>query len=281
MNSMKIKGKEADLKYIGKATFCIAAGTGIGLLVYGFFLHFNIAILGWNLGLIFAPLVAGYVETILADRIIGNNLGAISAFLLFIDTTFYSFILKNPTLGMNLITAGSIVVILQAAFPTFINYILLIVLGAIASNFSWVFKKITGSIERFLRKNTKKPYDKITVEENTYFDEAESNKRINSLNFFFMTSTDMKKPYEITGIYHSEIIFERDKTISIETEELENKRLTIIKQGKDECLVKLSNKIKEDGGNGVLDLDIKYGLIGLGGDNIHITSTGMGIKIIN
>ncbi len=100
---------------------------------YSYFFHIDI--FGWNLGLIFAPLAAGYAETILANRVIGENIGAISAFILFIDTTFYSFILKNPTLGWNLITAGSILVILQAAFPTLINFILMVVVGGILSNF--------------------------------------------------------------------------------------------------------------------------------------------------
>ena len=123
---MKIKGHEVDFKYIAKVVISIGAGTGFGLIVYVIFLYLNIAIFGWNLGLIFAPLGAGYVETVVANRLLGRNLGAISAFILFIDTTFYSFILKNPTLGMNLITAGSIIIILQAAFPTLVNYILLV-----------------------------------------------------------------------------------------------------------------------------------------------------------
>ena len=125
---MKIKDHEIDFRYAGKVVLSIALGTGFGLIVYAIFLYFKIAIVGWNLGLIFAPLGAGYVETVVANRLLGKDLGAISAFILFIDTTIYSFILKNPTLGMNLITAGSIIVILQAAFPTLINYILLVII---------------------------------------------------------------------------------------------------------------------------------------------------------
>ena len=65
-----------------KAVLCISFGTGIGLIVYGIFLYFHIDIYGWNLGLIFAPLAAGYAETILANRILGEDIGAISAFIL-------------------------------------------------------------------------------------------------------------------------------------------------------------------------------------------------------
>ena len=105
---MKLKYKEYDIEFRRKAILCIALGTAVGLVVYGIFLFFHIDIYGWNLGLIFAPLAAGYAETIIANRMLDENLGAISAFILFIDTTIYSFILKNPTLGFNLITAGII-----------------------------------------------------------------------------------------------------------------------------------------------------------------------------
>ena len=277
---MKIKDKEIDLKYIGKTLLIIGLGTAIGLIVYAIFLYFNIAIFGWNLGLIFAPLAAGYVETVVANRLIGRNLGAISAFILFIYTTFYSFILKNPTLGMNIITAGSIVVILQAAFPTLINYILLVILGALASNIVWAFKKLVEAL-KLVKSHIRWETPNIeTPEPDIYFDEDESNRKLNSLDFYFFTSPDMKnKSHDILGVYQSEIIIENEDTISTKRDEVENKRLVCIKEGKDKCLIKLANKIKEDGGNGILDLYIQYGLIGLGADNIHITAIGIGIKI--
>ena len=96
---MKYEIDHEKRKYLREAALCINIGTVLGLIVYQIFLYFRIAIFGWNLGLIFAPLIAGYVETILANRIIGEDIGAISAFILFAYTTFYSFILKNPSLG--------------------------------------------------------------------------------------------------------------------------------------------------------------------------------------
>ena len=281
LNSMKNKDEKTDFKKIGKAFVCIGFGTGVGLIVYAIFLYFKIAIFGWNLGLIFAPLGAGYAETVIENKLIGKNLGATSAFILFIYTTFYSFILKNPTLGMNIITAGSILVILQAAFPTLVNYLLLVILGAIASNLVWAFKKLI----RYLKKvkyniRWETPEEGMPVEPIPDFDEGESNKNLNSLDFFFLTSTDMQdRSHDLIGIYQSEIVIENKDEISIKREEIEERRLISIKNGKDDCLIKLAKRIKEDGGNGVLDLDIKYGLIGLGSENIHITATGMGINI--
>lgn len=277
---MKIKDKEIDLKYIGKALCCIGLGTGAGMIVYGLFLYFNIAIFGWNLGLIFAPLAAGYVETIVANRFLGKNLGAISAFILFIYTTFYSFILKNPTLGMNIITAGSIIVILQSAFPTLVNYLLLVVIGGLASTIVWALKKIITPLKK-AKSHIRWETPEIEPEEQVfYFDEDESNKKLNSLDFLFLTNTDIHDmSHELLGIYQSEIIIENKDTISVKREEIENKRLVTLKEGKDECLIKLANRIKSDGGNGILDLHIQYGLIGFAGDNIHITAIGMGINL--
>jgi hypothetical protein len=277
---MKIKDKEIDFKYAGKTLLCIAAGTAAGIMVYGIFLYFNIAIFGWNLGLIFAPLGAGYVETVLSNRLLGKNFGAVSAFILFIYTTFYSFILKNSTLGMNIITAGSIIVILQSAFPTVMNYILMVILGALASNILWAFKKIASSLKKaksHIRWETE--YEE-PVEPVVYFDEVESNEKLNSLDFFFLTNTDMKeRSHDILGIYQSEIIIHNKETISVKRDEIEHKRLVILKEGKDECLIRLAEKVKADGGNGILDLYIQYGQIGMGGDNIHITTIGIGINI--
>ena len=154
---MNFREREVKWAYIREAILCIAFGTAVGLGVYGIFLRLHIAIFGWNLGLIFAPLAAGYAETYLANRIIGEDIGAISAFILFIDTTFYSFILKNPTLGVNIITFGTIAVILQAAFPTLINYIILVVGLGIVSYLLGIFARITT----FFSNNLKKIYYRV------------------------------------------------------------------------------------------------------------------------
>lgn len=284
---MKIKNKEIDLEHTRKAIICIGAGTAIGLFVYGIFLFFKIAIFGWNLGLIFAPVAAGYVETILANKIIGENVGAISAFILFIYTTFYSFILKNPTLGINLITAGSIIIILQAAFPTLVNYIILVVLGGILSNFINHFKNFGKYLKIRIQNRSVFHWEPKSVEIRTeplpYFDEAASNETINNLNFYFITSTDMTDmEHSIIGIYQSEVIIEKDvKLINLEPERKEQEHLKKIKEGKDECLIKLANQIKRNGGNGVLDLSMNYALIGLNGDSIQICAMGMGVKLIS
>ena len=282
---MNFREREVKITYLREAILCIAVGTAVGLAVYGFFLHFNIAIFGWNLGLIFAPLGAGYAETALANRIIGENIGAISAFILFIDTTFYSFILKNPTLGVNVLTFGSIAVILQAAFPTLINYIILVGGLGTLSYFLGIFKRIHSYIKNnleyiYYKHVLKKPYE-VEIETVPVFDETASNIKINNLDFYFITSTDiLDRPHTNLGQFHATVIVERDKRlIHTNPDMAERTVLNKLKQAKDDCLIELTECIKAAGGNCVVDLEIQYGLIGLGGDHFQVNAMGMGIYL--
>ncbi|MEE0902626.1 MAG: hypothetical protein UIB31_08855 [Methanobrevibacter sp.] len=282
---MNFREREVKITYLREAILCIAVGTAVGLVVYGFFLHFNIAIFGWNLGLIFAPLGAGYAETVLANRIIGENIGAISAFILFIDTTFYSFILKNPTLGVNVLTIGSIAVILQAAFPTLINYIILVGGLGTLSYFLGIFKRIHSYIKNnleyiYYKHVLKKPYE-VEIETVPIFDENASNIRINNLDFYFITSTDiLDRHHTNLGQFHATVIVERDKRlIHTNPDMAERTVLNKLKQAKDDCLIELTECIKAAGGNCVVDLEIQYGLIGLGGDHFQVNAMGMGIYL--
>ena len=282
---MKSIFKNKNFKYNGRAILCVAIGTGIGLLVYIIFLILHIDIYGWNLGLIFAPLSAGYVETIVANRLLGENIGAISAFILFIDTTFYSFILKNPTLGFNIITAGSIIIILQAAFPTLVNYILLVVVGGFLASFFKTIKEYENKIKNMIKNQQIFKWEtkdiEIDADAMPVYDELESNHLINSLNFYFITSPEMfDRKHKIIRQFHSEVIVEKDNIVlQAEREKTEYLQLIRIKDGKDECLVKLASKVKQHGGNGIMDLTLNYSLIGFGGDNIQITAMGTGIYI--
>lgn len=281
---MESKTLEEKRKYIRQAILCISIGTFSGLVTYQIFLYLNLAIFGWNIGLAFAPLVAGYVETVLANRIIGENVGAISAFIIFAYTTFYSFILKNTTLGFNIITIGSLAVILQAAFPTLINYILFtVVLGAILYILGF-FKKITGFVHNKLKRFVYRFILKKEIPKETQtdyeFDEKRSNEIINDLDFLFSTSSDV--PVKITnlGQFHATVIIEKVKMgTPPNPKKFEKQTIYNLKKGKDECLIKLVKRIKEAGGNGIIDLDIQYGMVGIGGDHYQVTALGMGVYI--
>ena len=278
MKKMKIdKQRVGNLQ---KAFNTIAIGTAAGLAVYGIFLYFHIDIFGWNLGLLFAPLAAGYVETKIAERFIGEDIGAISAFILFLVTVAYGFIINNPTLGYNIITVGSIVIIIQAAIPTFINYFGIVVVVGTLSYLTGFFKENMDKLRNYVRRLRNEP-EKEIIDTVTLFSETESNKVLNSQNFIYITSTDPKDlDYDILGFFYVTKTIDRNTHIMhLSPEKVERKHLNDLKQGKDECLIKLADEIKELGGNGVVDLDILYFLNGIGGSEFQIIARGMGIKI--
>lgn len=267
------------LANLQKAFNSIAIGTVAGLSTYAFFLYFHIDIFGWNLGLLFAPLAAGYVETYVANKILGEDIGAISAFILFIVTVAYGFIINNPTLGYNIITIGSIVIIIQAAIPTFINYFGIVVLVGTISYLTGFFKKITDNIRYTLMPSKK--IDEEIIDTVPLFSETESNKLINSQDFIYITSTDPKDlDYEIIDFFYTTTILRRNtRIIKLSPEKIERQQLNELKQKKDDCLIKLADEIKKAGGNAVIDLDIIYFLNGLGGSEFQIVARGMGVKI--
>lgn len=277
MNNMKIK--EYEIEHLKEAFISIVLGTASGLLTYYLFLYFSIDIFGWNLGLLFAPLVAGYVETIIAQKTIGESIGGISAFILFLVTVIYGFIIDNNTLGYNIITFGSIIIIVQAAIPTFVNYFGIVVIIAMLSYITGFFKKATDKIDNTIRRY----FGKEEKEEEVIlpYDDKGSNEKLNSMDFTFMTHIKTKNlNYDNLGYFYTTTILERNTHIfHLSPENVEKKHLNQLKAGKDECLIKLAEDIKRAGGNGIIDLEISYILNGLGGSYFQIISSGMGIKI--
>ena len=100
------------------------------------------------------------------------------------------------------------------------------------------------------------------------------------MDFIFITSSHpINKKIEIIGHFHETVFLERNKKlIHVNPEKYEKDTLKMLKKAKDTVLIKIANDIKANGGNGILDLKIEYGLIGLGGDSFQITAMGMGVK---
>ena len=118
------------------------------------------------------------------------------------------------------------------------------------------------------------------MEEIPLFDDEASNKKINSLDFIFMTNSPKTLKYDNIGYYYTTSIIERNTHIfHLSPENVEKKHLNDLKEGKDECLIRLCDEIKKAGGDGVIDLEINYFLNGLGGSYFEIVASGMGIKL--
>lgn len=259
-----------------KAVAAITAGTFVGVITYMLFLMGHIAIFGWNFGVVFAPLVAGYVEVIIANKICDESTGAVSAFILFIITVIYGFILKNPTFGFNLFTVGISFVIIQAAIPIAVNYFLIVVVLGIISHFLKIFRNIDKKILSWLE--NKGLINPKTIEESI----KEAAININNLDFLFI-STHTPQNLDIEeylGFYEGRIVLKReDKLISEDPEEDDKKLLEFFQGSQDKALAILAENIKKDSGNGVIDLSIEFDLVGLGGSAYQVIAKGTGVKL--
>lgn len=115
----------------------------------------NLVIFGFNIMYIVSPLLAGFVETVIARRKYGRSTGAISALLTFLLINGYGWlgpgwIFPKEPVTLSLITIIAIVLTIQAAFPILVNYILFVVVVG-------TFMKITGFLVGVPSKIAQKP----------------------------------------------------------------------------------------------------------------------------
>ena len=270
LNDLKTD-REARKKFL-KETVCIALGTIAGIVIYAVCLYTHFDIFGWNFGLVLAPLGAGYVESIIAKRYLKESTGAVSAFILFIITVIYGFILSNETLGFNFITAGSIIIIIQAAIPTATNYFMLAMFLGIISHISGVFKAMTdyfGNLySKIFKKESKirKIYNERHISHRYNFYDREL--EMNNLGILLMTLEYPPKELKIIeqkGIYEASHIFSIKQKEELKEgieDSLEENLLINAKLAKDKALLKLIKQLKADGCNGILNFNSSFETLG-------------------
>ena len=283
-----LKNKEEQKKFL-KELACIAFGTVVGIVTYVACLYAHLAIFGWNIGLALAPLAAGYAESLLAKRYLHESTGAVSAFILFLITVIYGFIIANPTLGFNIITAGSIIIIVQAAFPTAVNYFLIAMGLGIISHISGVFKKITKFItdtyEKIFKKESrvKKIYNERNLNNKVNFYDSEL--EMNTLGVLLLTMEyppEGKKIKEQKGIYETRHVFSEKQNKIVKSgleDSLEEKVLISAKLAKDKALLKLIKELEADGCNGLLNMNIIFDTLGpkSGKNRAQVVIKGTGV----
>ena len=265
--SKRLKDEE-ERKVFLKELGCIDIGIIVGIVTYVICLYTHFDIYGWNFGLVLSPLFAGYAESLAAKRYLEESTGAISAFILFLITVIYGFIIANPTLGFNVITAGSIVIILQAA-----------TILAIISHVTGVFKKITrflwNTYEKIFKKEpkTKETYnEKQTKKIHSFYDRELD---MNNLGVLILTMEDSPKELNIIeykGVYESTHIFsvkQREEIRSGIEDSIEKELLICTKIAEDKALLKLIKQLRADGCNGLLNMNMAIETLGPSmGENI-------------
>lgn len=282
------KEKEEQKKFL-KEIGCITLGTIVGVLVYVFCLIIHLDIFGWNLGLAFSPLAAGYVETFFANRYLKETTGAVSAFILFIVTVVYGFIISNPTLGYNLITVGSIIIIIQAAIPTAINYFLIAFVLGFFSNMIGIFKKVYNFIYEAYLRIVKRHEREPKIERRQFISDFQIDKEdedVNDMDVLLLTTSNAPCNFRIKeykGLYQGYVIIKANQLIWLESENegIEDYYISILKKAKNQALVKLIENLKKDGCNGIININPSYDSLGIErSENVlHVSVSGTGVII--
>lgn len=139
----------------------ILSGTFVGLLITAVCLHNHWSVFGIHVDIFIAPVVAGFVETIVSNYTRKKSSGAISSILLFFITNGIGWLFPSTPIKFNIFTVGGIILMLQAAFPLLINYILI----AIFLAFTYVMGVMGSVLVRFLNKNQNTPTVLSNLEE--------------------------------------------------------------------------------------------------------------------
>ena len=136
------------------AIVAIVLGILVGFISAFICVLYHLVIFGFNIMYIVSPLMAGFVETIIARKKYGKSTGAISALLTFILINIYGWFfvgwVTNNPVTLNLITLIAIILTIQAAFPIFTNYVLFVVglsiLRKIIGALVYIPSKIQGKL---------------------------------------------------------------------------------------------------------------------------------------
>lgn len=151
------------------AYFAIIFGTLVGIGSAIICVAWNLVIFGFNIMYIVSPLIAGFIETLIARRKYGRSTGAISALITFILINAYGWLSpgwiypKEPA-TLSIITLIAIGLMIQAAFPILINYILFVVVVGVFIRLVSLPSRILKRTQITLDKKELTQGDKISLE---------------------------------------------------------------------------------------------------------------------
>ena len=93
-----------------------------------------------------------------------------------------------------------------------------------------------------------------------------------------------QEPYQINikeyvGLHEGFVIIpNHNKLFEIKTKKEELILLIRFREAKDRAIKRLADSVKEAGGNGIIDLEIDYNIVGeVSGDKFHIVAKGVGV----
>ena len=229
----------------------IIIGTLVGILSVYVCVELNLAVFGFNICIIISPVIAGFVETVIAQYFTQKTSGAISAIILFVITNIIGWLVLPQELTFNIFTIGGLLMMLQAAFPLTMNCILIGLLLVLVTNFG----RIIGYIVRKLHLN---PQKNVMPLENI---ELKNNYGILIINEGI--GVDIKKYFGMIVV--EDIIKFKDKssqeTIEYMEGSLADKKLIKYKdylKSKEFIINELESEAKKIGANAIINLKIEY-----------------------
>lgn len=240
----------------------------------------HLVIFGFNIMYIISPLMAGFVETIIARRKYGKSTGAISALATFLLINIYGWFIPGSIIDptkepatFSFITIIAIVLTIQAAFPIFMNYLLFVVGVSI-------IRRIIGALIFFPSRIRGKPMETVKYEING--PSADENF-LNELTVPLLSVRNTGKIKKNIGLVTGEAVAEEK-----ETEGLVNKLTNILEptllenvnlgEARKEAMSRMLEKAKLMGANNVVEVIIDYvSMGGLQGSVLIVTATGTAV----
>jgi len=241
----------------------------------------NLVIFGFNIMYIVSPLLAGFVETVIARRRYGKSTGAISALLTFIMINIYGwfspgFLFPKEPFRLSLITIIAIILTLQAAFPTFMNYVLFVTSVGIFKKFIGFLVYIPSII---LRKPLKAEEKEELITEPLVFDNFLDELTIPILSVPPEEGRKIKYIGLVTGLAIAEEK-ETEGKLSMLTKMIEPTLLEDIHLGeaRELAVSRMLEEAKSIGADTVIDVLVDYvSMGGLQGSALIVTATGTAV----
>lgn len=227
----------------------IILGTIAGLISVELCIKLNLAIYGFNIYIIVSPIIAGFVETFISKNFTNETSGAISSIILFIITNALGWIFTPNPITWNIFTVGGFLLMIQAAFPLTINYILL----AILFLFIYLMGRVGSVLETIFIKRSKitpvaeiRDYDSSDVLILTNEPEIPIKKYHGLIFSEKVIEFEDKKPEEVIDFIGSDV-----------------SKKNMLKQhdyviAKDFMLNDLKKNAEEIGANAIVDIEIEY-----------------------
>ena len=257
----------------------IFIGVLVGFLSAVICVRGNLVIFGFNIMFIVSPLIAGYVEAYIARRKYGRSTGAISALLIFIIINAYSWLFPKDPIVLNLFTIGGLALMIQAAFPILINYILFVVfLGTITWVIGYLGNFLSNMTDKIIRRSSDEKDDETGKEPGL---EGATSDFLDSLESPISTV-----PYLSAGnivkhlgmVVGEAVVGEKEsKGISkiISQDKLDEVEMS---KARERAIAKLLEEAEKIGGNTVVEVSIDYNSVGgLSGSATIVTATGTAV----